>query len=81
MEHGPDQVPTDDATEAGRRRDFLQRYGRLAALAPPAIVAILNLEATPAEVAGSGFGGGPPGGLPPGPPSVTPPGGGPPGRR
>ena len=51
-------VPSRDTplpAEAADRREFLERYGRLAAITPPAIAAILTMESTPAEAAGSGL--------------------------
>lgn len=39
--------------QGAARREFLERYGKLAAVTPPAIAAILSLESTPAEAAGS----------------------------
>jgi len=46
--------PTEGPEQQGAaRREFLERYGKLAAVTPPAIAAILSLESTPAEAAGS----------------------------
>jgi hypothetical protein len=66
----PQALPPKDEgqAEADRRREFLRRYGALATLVPPTIAAILRLETTPAEAAGSSIGGGRPPGPPPGPP-------------
>ena len=45
-----------DAAEAARRREFLKKCGRFAAVTPPAFTMLLSVASTPTEALASTFG-------------------------